>query len=343
MPKTIFDRKNILITGGAGFIGSHLCDELVKENKVICVDNFISGSELNIDHLLQNPNFIFVNHNIVNPIDLESLPELERFKVKFQGIQEIYHLACPTSPKEFEGKVVDTALANSVGTRNVLDLAVKYNAKFLLTSSSVVYGARLKKSPKVKEEVLGVLDHLNPRGCYDEGKRFAETLTKTYAQAYSLDAKIARVFRTYGPRMRLRDGHMLPDFVYNALENENLIIYGDENFSSSLCYVIDVIEGLIKMMESPEQGPVNIGSDVEVKIIDVANEVIKQTGSTSKVNFEDPLVFMTPLPMPDISLAKEKFGWFPIVRLEDGIKHSIDYIKAHKAILLPSDKKSHHI
>src|SRR3989338_6530275 len=154
MARPIFERKNILITGGAGFIGSHLCDELVKEHKVICLDNFVSGSELNIDHLLQNPNFLFIKHDITEPLDLDAMPELERFKVKFQGIQEIYHLACPTSPKDFEGTMVQTALANSVGTSNILNMAVKYGAKFMLASSSVVYGPKNNKTP-VKEDSLG--------------------------------------------------------------------------------------------------------------------------------------------------------------------------------------------
>ena len=331
--KAIFEKKNILVTGGAGFIGSHLCDELVKKNKVICIDNFISGSEKNIDHLLQNPNFQFIKHDINESINLEELSELAKFKIQFQGVQEIYHLATPTSPKDFESKRMDTVLANSVGTRNILDLAVKYKAKFILASSAVVYGQRDKKVKLVKEDYVGKIDQLGPRACYDEGKRFAETLTKTYEEIKGIDAKIVRIFRTYGPRMQLGTGRMLPDFVLHALENKDLEIYGDKNFSSSFCHVSDVVQGLTKVMKSKETGPINIGSDLEYKIVDVAKKVIELTNSKSKVVFKDSLLFMTPLGLPDISFAKERLGWFPIVLLEEGVQGAIDYFRAHKSIV----------
>lgn len=336
--KPIFEKKNILITGGAGFIGSHLCDELVKKNKIICLDNFISGDERNIDHLLQNPNFEFIKHNIIEPIELESLKELEKFKVKFQGLQEIYHLACPTSPKNFEKTIIETVLTNSVGTRNILELAVKYKAKFLLASSSVVYGSRNPTNPYFKEDDIGSVDPLSPRACYDEGKRFAETIVNTYRQAHNLDTKIARLFRTYGSRMKLNDGQMLPDFVYNALEGKDLVIYGDESFSSSFCHVSDIVQGLIKLMKSGEAGPINLGSDLDYKIVDVAKKVIEFTNSKSKIVFEKPLLFMTPLGLPEITLAKERLGWFPVTLLEEGIKGAIDYFKAHKPIIKPGTK-----
>jgi len=336
--KPIFEKKNILVIGGAGFIGSHLCDELIKDNKVICLDNFSSGDERNIDHLLQHPDFEFVRHDIVEPIVLEELPELKKFRVEFQGIQEIYDLAVPTAPKDFEKNIVATALANSVGMRNGLDLAVKYKAKFLFTSSSVVYGPRRAATPFFKESELGQVDQLSPRACYDEGKRFAETLVQTYAQAYGLDAKIVRLFRTYGPRMPLNVGHMLPDFVYHALENNNLVIYGDETFSSAFCHVNDIVQGIVKTMRSGEAGPLNLGSDVEYRIVDVANKVIAMTESKSKIVFDKPLLFMTPLGLPDISLAKERLGWFPIVLLEEGIRGTVDFFKAHKSLIDPRKK-----
>ncbi|MFA5022259.1 MAG: NAD-dependent epimerase/dehydratase family protein [Patescibacteria group bacterium] len=336
--KPIFEKKNILITGGAGFLGSHLCDELVKTSKVICVDNFISGEEANIDHLLQNPDFEFIKYDINEPLNLEALKELDKFKIKFQGIQEIYHLACPTSPKDFEKTRIDTVLANSVGVRNILDLAVKYKSKFLLASSSVVYGARDMQNPYFKEDHKGFVDQISPRACYDEGKRFAETLTYTYGQVNNLDVKIARIFRTYGPRMKLNTGQMLPDFVYNALENKDLIIYGDDSFSSSFCHVSDMVQALIKMMKSGETGPINFGSDIDVKIVDVAKKVIELTGSKSKIVFEKPLLFMTPLGLPDISLARTRLSWFPVVLMDEGIKGAIDYFRAHKYTLRPTSK-----
>ena len=336
--KPIFEKKNILVTGGAGFIGSHLCDELVKSNKVICIDNFISGDERNIDHLLQNPDFQFIKHDINEPIKLDELPELEKFQVKFQGIQEIYHLASPTSPQDFEKTRVETVLTNSVGTRNALEMAVQYKSKFLLSSSAVVYGPRDPKTLFFKEDYLGIVDQLSPRACYDEGKRFAETLTHTYGQAYNLDIKIARIFRTYGPRMKLSSGQMMPDFVFNALDNQPLEIFGDENFSSSFCHVSDIVQGLTKLMKSGESGPINLGSDLEYKILDVAQKIIEMTESSSKIVFRKPLLFMTPLGLPDISLAKERLTWFPVVLLEEGIKGTIDYFRAYKAYLGPGSQ-----
>ncbi|MFA6322223.1 MAG: GDP-mannose 4,6-dehydratase [Candidatus Buchananbacteria bacterium] len=336
--KAIFEKKNILVTGGAGFIGSHLCDELVKTSKVICIDNFISGEEENIDHLLQNPNFVFIRHDINELINLEELPELEKFRIEFQGVQEIYHLACPTSPKDFEETRVDTVLTNSVGTRNILELAVKYKSKFLLTSSSVIYGSRNPNDPFFKEDYFGFVDPIGPRACYDEGKRFSETLTSTYRDMHNLDAKIVRLFRTYGPRMKLHSGQMIPDFVYSALEDNDLVIYGDESFSSSFCHVKDIVNGLIKMMKSGETGPINLGGDLDYKIVDIAKKIIKATESKSKIVFEKPLLFMTPLGLPDITLAKEKLGWFPIILLEEGVDSSIDYFRAHKSILHPTQE-----
>ena len=334
--QAIFDKKNILITGGAGFIGSFLCDELIRENKVICVDNFISGDEKNIDHLLSNSDFAFIKHDISKPIDLELRPELEKFRIKFQGVQEIYNLACPTSPRNFMEKRIDTVLANSLGVKNSLDLAVKYKAKYMHFSSAVVYGPRRPDMERFNEYYMGYLDPNSPRSSYDEGKRFAETLVTNYREVYDIDAKIARVFRTYGPRMKLHEGHMLPDFISNALDNKDLVIYGDDNFSSALLFITDLISAVKKFMASGETGPMNFGGEHAYKIIDVARIVIEKSGSHSKIVYKDPLLFMSPLGIPDISLAKERIGWFPIVLVEDGIQEAIDFLKANKP-LVPID------
>jgi UDP-glucuronate decarboxylase len=244
-------------------------------------------------------------------------------------------LACPTSAKNFEKYKVQTLLTNFLGTKNMLDLALNYKAKFLFASSSVVYGPRRADGLFYKEDELGVgLDQLSPRACYDEGKRFAETAIATYEQVHGLDVKIARIFRTYGPRERLFDGEMIPDFVIDALDNKDLVIYGDENFSTSLCYVSDVVDGLIRLMAAPSGvGPVNLGSDQDLKLFEVANKIIEMTGSSSKIVFEPPLLFMTPLGLPDIRKATEFLGWMPLVRLEDGLRKTIDYIQAHKPLL----------
>jgi len=334
--KPIFEKQNVLITGGAGFIGSFLCEQLLKDSKVICVDNLITSSQGNIEHLLKNPDFEFIKADISEPLDLEKYSELERFKLKFQGIQEVYHLACPTSAKKFEEFRSATMLANSVGMRNILDLAVKYGARFFQASTSVVYGPRPDDGHLFDENEFGTFDHLSPRACYDEGKRWAETMCRTYANVHNLDARIGRIFRTYGARMPLYDGQMMPDFIVNALEGKDLVIYGDENFRSSLIYVTDVVDGIIRMMRgSANIGPVNIGSDYDIKLVDVAKKIIELTGSTSKIKFEPAIMFMTQLGLPNLTKAKDQLGWIQIVTLEQGLKKSIEYTTAQKGLLQP--------
>ena len=327
----IFEKKNVLIVGGAGFIGSHLCDELIKTCKVICLDNFSTGNEFNIDHLLAEPDFVFLRHDMSEPIDLENEQSLQKFKIQFQGIQDIYNLACPTSPKNFEKNREASLLANSYVVKNILDLAKRYEAKVMHFSSSVVYGTR-QNNDKITEDNLGVVDCLSDRACYDEGKRFAESFVKTYSDIYKLDAKIIRLFRVYGPRMPLGDNQMISDFVDCALDNKDLMIYGDQNFSSSFCYVADVIDAAVKMMETGLKGPLNIGSDVDMKISEIAEKIISLIGSTSQVVYSDPHLFMTELPLPNISRATNQLGWLPIVTLEKGLEKTIDELQASKGL-----------
>ncbi len=332
--QVIFDKKNVLVAGGAGFIGSHLCDELLKTCKVICIDNFISGSEKNIDHLLANPDFFFINYNLEKPLDLENLEELKKFKIEFQGIQEIYNLACPMSPRNFMENRLATLIANSYVVKNLLDLAVKYQSKFIHFSSSVVYGARQKEKSdfKYKETDLGLLDQISERSCYDEGKRFAETLVTNYRSMYNLDTKILRVFRTYGPRMESDDDQMIPDFINSALENKDIIINGDQSFSSSFCYIDDVLDGVFKVLNSDLAGPVNIGSDVNFNLTDLVNIISKETKSQSKIVYEEEKLFLSELVLPDIRLAKNELNWMPVVTLENGLKKTIFDISAHKRL-----------
>lgn len=315
-------------------MGSHLCEKLLQTSHVICIDAFIGSSERNIDLLLQNPDFEFIRHDMTVPLELETFKELDRFKIKFQGVQEVYNLACPTSAKNFDQARLATIGANSLAVKNALDMAVKYNAKFLQGSTSVVYGPRTPEHTMFAETDLGVFNHLSPRGCYDEGKRFAETIVQTYAETQNLDAKIARIFRTFGPRQRLFDGEMIPDFAVDALDGKDLVIYGDENFSTSLTYVSDMVDGLMKLMATPAKtGVVNLGSDQEVKLVDVARKIIELTGSTSQIRFEAPLMFITPLGLPDLTKAKERLGWIPLVRLEDGLSRAVDYARANKSLI----------
>lgn len=328
-------RKNILVTGGAGFIGSHLCEALLKEANVICIDDFTSSSERNIDHLLQNTHFEFIKYDVNEPLNLEEFSELERFKINVQGIQEIYHLACPTSPKNFDKTKIKTLKTSSIGTINILELARKYKAKFLFSSSSVIYGARREDRPYFKESDWGSVNTISPRACYDEGKRFAETCVETYRDFFKIDTKILRIFRTYGPRLPLFEGNMVPDFVLQALNNKPLIIYGDEKFSSSFCYVSDIVEGMIKMMASDESGPFNIGHPEVYKMIDLAKKIIEMTNSSSEIIFRPPLSFMTPLGLPDITLIKEKLNWYPVVSIEEGLRKTIEDVKMNQIYLQP--------
>lgn len=330
----IFDKKNVVIAGGAGFVGSHLCDELVKTCKVICIDNFVTGGEQNIDHLLANPDFVFINHDLSTPLDLEALPELESFKVEFQGIQEIYNLACPMSPRNFLANRLANIEANSYVVKNLLDLTVKYNAKFLQFSSSVVYGPRDKNKPNVKlnESDLGAVDNLSERSSYDEGKRFAETIVANYRSIYNIDAKIIRLFRVYGPRMEADDDQLIPDFINNALENKEILIPGNENFSSSFCYIEDVLDAVNKIMATDIAGPINIGSDVDIRLSALVNMIIKLTDSQSTISYVDSPLFVSELALPDIRRAKEELSWMPVVTLENGLKKTIFDIQAHKRL-----------
>ena len=330
----IFEKKNVLVTGGAGFLGSHLCERLLKEAKVICMDDLSNSSIQNIDHLLQYPDFEFIKYDVNKAIDLDSFDELDKFKIKFQGVQEIYHLSCPTSPKNFEELKLNSLWANSSGMISTLDLAVKYKAKYVFGSSSVVYGPARSDMIAFKESDEGIVNHLSPRGCYDEGKRFAETCVETYRQVYGLDLKIARIFTTYGSRMKLRDGLLVPDFAINALEGKDLVIYGDENLEQTLCYVTDIVDGLMRLMRAdPEVSLVNLGSDQIYKMVDVAQKIIEMTNSNSKIVFEDSLIFLTPKGVPDLTRAKEELGWIPLIRLEDGLQKTIDYTIAYKEAL----------
>lgn len=335
----IFERKNILITGGAGFVGSHLCDELIKHHKIICVDTFITGSEENINHLLKHPDFEFIKHDISEPLDLESLPELKPFKVAFQGIQEIYNLACPTSPKDYNTYPIETLLANAFGTKFALDIAVKYGAKLLHVSTSAIYGEPLEATP-FPENYWGYVDPIGPRSSYNEGKRFSESLVVNYRKKHHLDAKIVRMFNTYGPRMRLTDGRMIPDFIKNALANEQLLVYGAEDDRSTYCYISDMIEGLVRMMKASELGPINLGNPETHRITDVAKLVIKLTGSHSGIRYEPHLPYTAKQGVPNIRLAKEKLGWFPVVPLEDGLVRTIDYMRGSRALNLDTLQQS---
>ena len=327
-------KPNILVTGGAGFLGSHLCDALVNQANVICVDNFTTGSESNINHLLAHPSFKFIRHDISQPLNLGEYRELDAFQVEALGISKIYHLACPTSPKRFDAFRYDTLRANALGSINVLELAKQHTATIFIASSAVVYGPRRADNAYVSESMEGSVDMLSPRACYDEGKRFTETCAITYKQVFGVDVRIGRLFRLYGPRMPLGEGHMIPDFILAALEGKPLVVYGSKTFSTSLCYVADAVEAIERFMQLDTiDTPLNIGSDQDLLIEEVAKTVIDLTHSASSIQYEDPLLFMSPLPLPDISIAKDLLGWLPITTLKKGIERTIEYTLAEKGIV----------
>lgn len=327
--KGVFDKKNVIVTGGAGFVGSHICERLLQQgHKVICIDNFISGSEFNVDPFLQLPNFKFIKHDIVEAINLAAWPELAAFEIEFQGIQEIYHCASPTSYKEPKKFALQTALTNTRGTKNILDVAKQYQSKLVHLSSSAIYGDPLPENKFFKEDYWGFVNPLGERASYNESKRYAETICDIYRQSEGVDAKIARIFSAYGPRMKMGEGRMIPDFIANALDNKDIVIYGDSETASSYCYIADIVDALLKLMDGSEPGPLNIGNPEEYKISDIAQKIIASLQSTSKIVYEKPLPDLQIQGLPDIKKAKETIGWFPVVPLDQGLKETISYIES---------------
>jgi len=327
--KPFIENKNVLVLGGAGFIGSHLCEELVKRgDNVICVDNFVSSDVENIRSVLEYPNFEFIRHDITEKLDWDNLPGLEKFKIEVQGFQEIYNLACPTAPKDYAKFPIETAVANSVGVVNSLEWAKKYKARYLLTSSSAVYGKPPQGAMPVKENYYGLLDFLGPRAGYNEGKRFAETLVMTYQDVYQLNTSIARIFSTYGPRMLQHSGRQIPDFIRNAVDNKEIEIAGDDKSVLSFCYVKDVVEALIALMASEISEPVNIGNEQVLTLTEVAKKVIDITSSSSNISYTNKYEYTMQPAIPDISKAKDELNWFPLVSIDEGLKEAIDYYRA---------------
>lgn len=306
--------KRILVTGGAGFIGSHLCEELIKRgNDVICLDNFFTGSKDSIRHLLGNNHFELVRHDIT--------------KEYFIEVDEIYNLACPASPPHYQYNPIKTAKTSVLGIINMLGLAKRCKARILQASTSEVYG-----DPNVhpqKETYWGNVNPIGIRSCYDEGKRMAETLMFDYHRQNNVDIRVIRIFNTYGPNMNKNDGRVVSNFIVQALQNKDITIYGDGSQTRSFCYVSDLINGMIKMMENEIGfiGPVNLGNPVETSILDFAKFIIELTGSKSKIVFL-PLPSDDPTQRkPDISFAKEKLNWEPSVDVKDGLLKTIEYFK----------------
>jgi UDP-glucuronate decarboxylase len=306
--------KRILVTGGAGFLGSHLCDRLIAaDHEVLCVDNFFTGGRRNVAHLVDEPSFELMRHDITWPLYVE--------------VDQIYNLACPASPVHYQFDPVQTTKTSVHGAINMLGLAKRVKACILQASTSEVYG-----DPEVHpqpESYWGRVNPIGPRSCYDEGKRCAETLFFDYFRQHRVQIKVARVFNTYGPRMNPNDGRVVSNFVVQALKGADITVYGDGLQTRSFCYVSDLIDGLVRLMESPVDftGPVNIGNPSEFTMIELAELIIRLTGSRSKI-VRQPLPTDDPRQRkPDIALAAEKLGWQPTVSVEDGLKETIAYFK----------------
>lgn len=310
-----FSSKRIMVTGGVGFLGSHLCEKLLQEgHEILCVDNFYTGRRSNIFHVLSNQNFELLRHDICFPLYAE--------------VDEIYNLACPASPIHYQFDPVQTTKTSVHGAINMLGLAKRVKAKILQASTSEVYGDP-KMHPQI-ETYWGNVNPIGPRSCYDEGKRCAETLFFDYHRQHRLKIKVARIFNTYGPKMHPNDGRVVSNFIVQALQGEDITIYGDGTQTRSFCYVDDLVDGLIRLMNSADEitGPVNLGNPAEFMIIELAEKIIKMTGSASKITFK-PLPQDDPLQRnPDISLAKELLQWEPGVTLDVGLTNTIRYFKS---------------
>ena len=311
---TLFEKKRILVTGGAGFLGSHLCERLVAEgNEVICLDNYYTGSKNNIVHLMSNENFELLRHDICFPLYVE--------------VDEIYNLACPASPIHYQYDPVQTTKTSVHGSINMLGLAKRQNAKIFQASTSEVYG-----DPEIhpqNESYWGRVNPIGPRSCYDEGKRCAETLFFDYYRQHKLKIKIARIFNTYGPRMHPNDGRVVSNFIIQALKNEDITIYGDGKQTRSFCFVDDLIGAMLLIMNTDDDftGPINIGNPDEFTIQEIAEKIVKLTNSSSQIVFK-PLPEDDPKQRkPDISIAKEKISWKPKIDLIEGLKQTINYFE----------------
>ncbi|MFQ3180609.1 MAG: UDP-glucuronate decarboxylase [Polaribacter sp.] len=307
-------RKKILITGGAGFVGSHLCERLLNEgNEVYCLDNYFTGQKKNVIHLLDNPYFELIRHDVTMPFFIE--------------VDQIYNLACPASPIHYQYNPIKTMKTSVMGAINMLGLAKRVGAKILQASTSEVYG-----DPLVHPQTESYWGHVNPigdRACYDEGKRSAETLFVNYHKQNNVDIKIIRIFNTYGPNMHPHDGRVVSNFIVQALQNQDITVYGEGNQTRSFQYVDDLVEGMIRLMNSRDgfTGPVNVGNPNEFTILELAQKVIKLTGSTSKIIYK-PLPSDDPMQrQPDISLAKKELDWSPKVQLDEGLIKTIRFFK----------------
>lgn len=305
--------ERTLVTGGAGFLGSHLCDALLQEgHEVICMDNLITGNMDNLTHI-DSDRFHFMNHDVTRHIDVKG------------PIDNVFHFASPASPVDYLEFPIQTMKVGSLGTHNALGVAKAKQTRFMIASTSEIYGDPLEHPQK--ETYWGNVNSIGPRGVYDEAKRFSEAITMAYHRTHGLDTRIIRIFNTYGPRMRIKDGRAIPNFMVQALTGQDLTVYGDGSQTRSFCFVSDLIDGIVRLMQSGHHDPVNIGNPIEISLLEMAEKILQVTGSKSKISFvplpeDDPKVRQ-----PDIDKARKKLKWEPCVNLEEGLKETLDYFR----------------
>jgi len=305
--------ERTLVTGGAGFLGSHLCDALLQEgHEVICMDNLITGNMDNLAHI-ESDRFHFMNHDVTRHIDVKG------------PIDNVFHFASPASPVDYLEFPIQTMKVGSLGTHNALGVAKAKQTRFMIASTSEIYGDPLEHPQK--ETYWGNVNSIGPRGVYDEAKRFSEAITMAYHRTHGLDTRIIRIFNTYGPRMRIKDGRAIPNFMVQALTGQDLTVYGDGSQTRSFCFVSDLIDGIVRLMKSGHHDPVNIGNPIEISLLEMAEKILQVTGSKSKIVFK-PLPEDDPkVRQPDITLARSLLGWEPWVNLEEGLRATLDYFR----------------
>ena len=305
--------ERTLVTGGAGFLGSHLCDALLQDgHEVICMDNLITGSMDNLTHI-DSDRFHFMNHDVTRHIDVKG------------PIDNVFHFASPASPVDYLEFPIQTMKVGSLGTHNALGVAKAKQTRFMIASTSEIYGDPLEHPQK--ETYWGNVNSIGPRGVYDEAKRFSEAITMAYHRTHGLDTRIIRIFNTYGPRMRIKDGRAIPNFMVQALTGQDLTVYGDGSQTRSFCFVSDLIDGIVRLMKSGHHDPVNIGNPIEISLLEMAEKILQVTGSKSKIVFK-PLPEDDPkVRQPDITLARSLLGWEPWVNLEEGLRATLDYFR----------------